>query len=110
MTYTATLNSPDKNVVLPNGTRYQGSAAVVLSDAEYSQLSPPALASLMSIASAGGTVSYTVTIAAGLKGIVLPDGLMHKAGDMVVLSDAQFSTITPNAIATLFSSVVRAVS
>jgi hypothetical protein len=109
VTYTATLNSPDKNVVLPNGTRYQGSAAVVLSDDEYSRLSPTAVASLMSVAPAGGTASYTVTIGAGLKGIVLPDGLMHKAGDVVVLSDQEYSTITPNAIATLFSSVVKAV-
>lgn len=62
MTYTVTLNSPDKNVVLPNGTRYQGSAAVVLSDQEYSMLSPTALAALMSAASAGGTAAYAVTL------------------------------------------------
>jgi hypothetical protein len=109
VTFTVTLNSPDKNVVLPNGTRYQGSAAVVLSDDEYSRLSPTALASLMSAASAGGTATYTVTIAAGLKGVVLPDGLMHKGGDVVVLSDQEYSTITPAAISGLFSSVVTAV-
>jgi hypothetical protein len=109
VTYTVTLNSPDKNVVLPNGTRYQGSAAVVLSDQEYSMLSPTALASLMSAVPAGGTASYTATLSAGLKSVVLPDGLMHKGGDVVVLSDTEYSTMTPNAIATLFSSVVRTV-
>lgn len=106
MTYTATLNSPDHNVVLPNGTRYQGSAAVVLSDDEYAQLSPRA-SSLLTAVYLGGDVGFRVTVAAGITQLVLPDGLRHKSGDVVTLSDSQYSTISPAAVSALFSSVVQ---
>jgi phosphodiesterase/alkaline phosphatase D-like protein len=104
------LNAGLQNVVMPNGSRYAGGAQVILSSDEYSQLSPTARAALMIDSSSGRTGTYTVTVAAGLKGVVLPDGLMHKGGDVVILSDAQYSTITPNAISTIFSSVTLAVS
>lgn len=110
MTYTVTLNGGDQEVVLPNGLRYQGAAVVVLSDAEYAQLSPSALANLMTSVSAGGIAAYRVTIAAGLSGVVLPDGLRHKAGDIVTLSDAGYSTVPAYARASLFSSTVVTVS
>lgn len=110
MTYSVTLNGGDRNVALPNGTRYQGGATVVLSDDEYAQLSPTALSGLMSASSLGGTAAYTVTLNAGLKGVVLPDGLMHHGGDVVVLSDAEYSTITPAAKAALFASTTVTVS
>lgn len=110
MTWQVTLNSGDREVALPNGLRYQGSAQVVLSDRWYAQLSAAALASLMSATSLGGTAAYAVTLAAGLHGVVLPDGLRHKAGDVVTLSDEEFSVLTPNVVSTLFSSVVRTVT
>jgi hypothetical protein len=110
VTWQVTLNGGDKNVALPNGTRYQGSAAVVLSDAEYSQLSPTALASLMSAADLGGIASYQVTIAGGITNLVLPDLIRHKAGDVVTLSDDQYSTISAAAKAAFFSSTVVTVS
>jgi hypothetical protein len=109
MTWTVTLDSGDREVVLPNGLRYQGTAQVVLSDEWYSQLSGAALSSLLSAVSMGGTASYTVTIAAGLDGVVLPDGIRYKGGDVAVLSDEEYSVLTPNAVATLFSSVVTGV-
>lgn len=105
MTYTVTLNSGDVEVVLPNGLRYQGLASVVLSDRWYSQLSDAAKASLLSSSYMNGVASYTVTIAPGSSGVVLPDGIRHKAGDVVVLSDEEYSVLTPSAVAALFSSV-----
>jgi hypothetical protein len=105
VTYTATLNGGDQEVVLPNGLRYQGSAQVVLSDDWYAQLSAHAVSALLSTASLGGTATYQVTIAGGLHGVALPDGLCYKAADVVTLSDEQYSVITPAAVAALFSSV-----
>lgn len=110
MTYTVTLNGGDRDVALPNGLRYQGAAQVVLSDGEYAQLSPHALSALMTSVSAGGIASYKVTIAAGLSNVVLPDGLRHKAGDVITLSDAEYSTIPAYATASLFSSTVVTVT
>jgi hypothetical protein len=106
VTYTVTLNGGDQGVALPNGLRYQGAAQVVLDDSDYAQLSPHALASLMTSVSAGGIASYRVTIAAGQKNVVLPDMLRHKPGDVVTLSDRQYSTIPAYARASLFSSTV----
>jgi hypothetical protein len=110
MTWTVTLDSGDREVVLPNGLRYQGTAQVVLSDGWYAQLSAHALSALLSAESLGGTASYAVTVASGLHGVVLPDGLRHKAGDVVVLSDEEYSLLTPNAVSTLFSSVQTTVN
>lgn len=106
MTYTATVAGGKKDVVLPNGSRYQVGAAVVLSDDENAMLSAGALASLVTDAPLGGTASYAVTIAAGKKDVVLPDGLRHQAGAVVTLSDDEYSTISPAAKAALFSSTV----
>jgi hypothetical protein len=106
MTWTVTLDSGDRDVVLPNGLRYQGSAEVVLSDDWYAQMSASALAALASAAELGGEASYTVTVASGLDGVVLPDGLRHKAGDVVELADEQYSVLTTGAVSTLLSSVV----
>lgn len=108
MTWTVTLDGGDREVVLPNGLRYQGAAEVVLSDDWYGQLSASALESLMSAAYLGGIASYTVTMAGGTSSVVLPDGLLHKAGDVVELADEQYSIVSP-AAAALFSSVTTAV-
>ena len=107
MTWMVTLDSGDREVVLPNGLRYQGTAEIVLSDDWYGQLSAAALESLMSASYLGGIVSYTVTIAEGASGVALPDGLLHKAGDAVTLADWQYSAVPPAAGA-LFSSVATA--
>lgn len=105
MTYAVTLDSGDLEVVLPNSLRYQGTAEVVLSDGWYAQLSAHAIASLLSASYLGGVASYTVTLASGTDGVVLPDGVRHKAGDVVALSDEQYSLLTPSAVSALFSSV-----
>ena len=110
VTYTVTLNGGDQEVVLPNGLRYQGAAQVVLSDAQYAQLSPHALASLMTSVPSGGIAAYQVTIAGGQSNVVLPDKLRHQAGDVVTLSDDEYSTIPAYARASLFSSTVVTVS
>jgi hypothetical protein len=44
-----------------------------------------------------------VTIAAGKTNVVLPNGVRYKAGDVVVLSDEEYSTISAAAKAALFS-------
>jgi hypothetical protein len=46
MAWSVTLDSGLKDVVLPNGQRYQGGAVVVLSDHEIAQISPRAISSL----------------------------------------------------------------
>jgi hypothetical protein len=110
VTWTVTLDGGDREVVLPNGLRYQGAAEVVLSDRWYAQLSAAALASLATAESLGGIAAYTVTVADGVSMAVLPDGLPHKAGDVVTLSDEQWSAVTPSAAEALFSSVATTVS
>lgn len=109
MTWTVTLNGGDRDVALPNGLRYQGTAQVVLSDRWYAQLSAHALSSLMSAVSAGGTAAYRVTLAAGKANVALPNGLRYSAGAVAVLSDEEYSLLTPHAVSMLFSSVVRTV-
>ena len=105
MTWTVTLDSGDRNVVLPNGLRYQGSAEVVLSDQWYGQLTATAVSGLLTAVPAGGEASYTVTLASGLENIVLPNGLRYSAGDTADLSDEQYSVIPAAVSAALFSSV-----
>lgn len=48
---------------------------------------------------------FTVTIASGLTNIVLPNGGTYKTGDVVVLSDDQYSKISSSVSALIFSSV-----
>jgi hypothetical protein len=110
VTWTVTIDDGRQEVVLPNGLRYQGAAEVVLSDRWHSLLSASALSSLMSAESLGGTASYTVTVADGVSMAALPNGLVYGAGDVVVLSDEEYSVITPSAAAALFSSVDTTVS
>jgi hypothetical protein len=52
-------------------------------------------------------VTWQLTVEAGLKEIVLPDGLRHQGGDVIVLSDAQYSILSAHSVATLFSSVTQ---
>jgi len=102
MTYTVTLKAGTKDVLLPNGNRYQATNAPTLSDREYGLLSVNAGA-LVTHSYLGGTVSHQVTIAAGKTNVVLPNGVRYKAGDVVVLSDEEYSTISAAAKAALFS-------
>jgi len=105
MTYEVTLDGGDREIVLPNGLRYQGAAQVVLSDGQYSELSAGALASLLSASYLGGVASYAVTLNSGLGNIVLPDGLRYRGGAVAELADDEYSILTPNSVSTLFSSV-----
>ena len=47
MSWTVTIKSGMKDVVLPNGLRYQAGADVVLSDTEYSKLSASAITGVL---------------------------------------------------------------
>jgi hypothetical protein len=105
MTWTVTVDGGGREVVLPNGLRYQGAAQAVLSDAWYGRLSAEALDSLLTAEYLGGDASYEVTLADGTSGVALPDGLLHKAGDVVTLSDEQYSILSPAAVEGLLSSV-----
>lgn len=42
-------------------------------------------------------MAYTVTLKAGLTNIVLPNGNMYQAGDVVILSDEQYGQMTASA-------------
>jgi hypothetical protein len=50
-------------------------------------------------------MAWSVTIKAGLKDVVLPDGGRYQAGDIVVLSDDQITLLSKTAIASLFTGV-----
>lgn len=49
-------------------------------------------------------MTYAVTVNAGLKNVVLPDGLRHQGGDVVTLTDEQYGMLSPGALASLVSS------
>ena len=105
MTYSVTIAAGKKDVVLPNGNRYQAGAVVALSDDEYSELTPGALKTLISATSyLGAAVTRTIFIAASAKNVVLPNLQRYNGGAMVVLSDAQYSTIDAAAKAAWFAS------
>lgn len=109
MTYTLTVKAGD-SIVAPNGVRYPAGSAFTLTDDQFGLLTAGAKNLLNAGAggtatgSLGGSVSHQVTIAAGLTNVVLPDGLRHKAGDVVVLSDAEYGLIPHAALSSLFSS------
>lgn len=109
MTYSLTVNTGVHGFVAPNGQRYKAGDAFTLTDAEFGRLTAGAKALLTagsgatSTGSLGGTVSHQVTLASGTDNVVLPDGLRHKAGDVVVLSDQEYSTIPASAKSALFS-------
>jgi hypothetical protein len=109
MTYALTVKTGD-SVVAPNGVRYASGSAFTLTDAQFGLLTTGAK-SLLNAGSGGtstgflgGTVSHQVTIAGGLANVVLPDGVRRKAGDVAVLSDAEYGLIPHPALSTLFSS------
>lgn len=111
MTYALTVNSGTDSLVVPDGQRYSAGDSFFLTDAEFGLLTAAAKALLTATGGLGatssgylgGTVSHQVTIAAGLDNVVLPDGLRHQAGDVVVLSDQEYSTIPAAAKSALFS-------
>jgi hypothetical protein len=102
VTYQLTVNGGVKNFVAPNGNRYQAGAVLTVSDREYGLMGAGGRALVAEVYS-GGTVSHTVTIASGKTNVVLPNGNRYKAGDVVVLSDEEYSTISAAAKAALFS-------
>ncbi len=110
MTYLATIAAGKKDVVLPNGNRYQAGAAVTLTDDEYGQMSANAVATLLTApgvhTAGGGNVSRTVTLKSTVFNVVLPNGQRYNASAVVVLSDVQYSTISPAAKTALFASDV----
>jgi hypothetical protein len=109
MTYSLVVNAGVNGFAAPNGQRYKAGDAFTLTDAEFGRLTAAAKAMLTagsggtSTGYLGGTVSHQVTIAAGASNVVLPDGIRHKPGDVVVLSDQEYSTIPASAKAALFS-------
>lgn len=109
MTYSFTVDAGTDGLVAPDGQRYRAGDAFTLSDAEFGLLTEMAKALLSpgeggsSTGYLGGTVSHQVTLAEGTDNVVLPDGLRHRAGDVVVLSDEEYSTIPAAAKAALFS-------
>lgn len=110
MTYTLTVNSGAGGIVMPNGLRYAAGAGFTLADDEFGLLTAGAKALLTAGAGGtatgflGGDVSHQVTIASGLRNVVLPNGLRYGAGAVVVLSDQEYSLISPAAATALFSS------
>lgn len=98
MTYALTVNAGVTGFVTPDGQRRKAGDQFTLTDAEYGLLTAGAKSKLTpgpggtaGTGSLGGTVSHQVTVS--VNGTVLPDGIRHKAGDVVVLSDQEYSTI-----------------
>lgn len=110
MTYALTVNSGTDGIVMPNGIRYAAGAEFTLTDDDFGLLTAGAKSVLTagaggtSTGSLGGTVSHQVTIASGLDNVVLPNGLRYTAGDVTVLSDAEYGLIPAGALSSLFSS------
>lgn len=102
MTWQLTVNAGVKDYAAPNGNRYQAGAVFTVSDREYGLMSAGGRA-LIAPSYLGGTVSHQVTIASGKTNVVLPNLGRYKAGDVVTLSDEQYSTISAGAKAALFS-------
>ncbi|WP_428957941.1 hypothetical protein [Streptomyces sp. cg35] len=42
-------------------------------------------------------MAYTITLKAGLKDVVLPNGNRYQGGDVVILSDEQYGQMTASA-------------
>lgn len=109
MTYALTVNAGE-SVVAPDGLRHPAGDSFTLTDAEFGLLTAGAKGMLAAAdggtatGSLGGTVSHQVTIASGLSNVVLPNGLRYVAGDVVVLSDEEYSLIPDGALSSLFSS------
>jgi hypothetical protein len=52
-------------------------------------------------------VPYQVTVQAGLSNIVLPDGLRHRGGDVVTLTNDEHGQLSATAISSYFSATVN---
>ena len=76
MTWQVTVQSGLREIVLPDGLRYQGGAVVVLDDAQYGQLSANAVATLFSSVSqlGGGGSGLALQETTGIDGFALTDG------------------------------------
>ncbi len=106
MTYQLTVNSGFSNVIGPDGQRHQGGDVFIVSDRQYGSMTAAAVAAFYSKTYLGGTVSHQVTIASGLTNVVLPvrpGGRRCNGGDVVVLSDEEYGTMTAAAKTALFS-------
>jgi hypothetical protein len=110
MTYSVTVNAGVRGLVFPNGIRYRPADQIPVPDRQYSlmtagakSLLTPGPGGTAPTGSLGGSVSHQVTINAGLKNVVLPNGLRYGAGAVVVLSDDEYNLIPAYARATLFS-------
>jgi hypothetical protein len=110
MPYSVTIAAGKKDVILPNMNRYQAGAVVTLTDEQYGRLTARAITTLLTApgvhTAGGGNVSRTVTLKSTVKDVVLPNGLRYGPSAVVVLSDQQYSTISPAAKAALFASDV----
>jgi hypothetical protein len=110
MTYSVTIAANKRDVVLPTGSRYQAGAVVTLTDEQYGRMPASAVASLLTApgvhTAGGGNVSRTVTLKSTVRNVVLPNGIRYNGSAVVVLSDEQYSTISPAARAALFATDV----
>ena len=52
-------------------------------------------------------MSYQVTVASGQQNVVLPDGLRHKPGDTVTLTNDQYAQLTSSALSSLLTGAVN---
>lgn len=50
-------------------------------------------------------MAYQVTVAGGTANVVLPDGLRHRPGDVVTLTDEQYAQLTASAVSSLLTVV-----
>jgi hypothetical protein len=110
MTYALTVKTGESNIACPDGQRRKAGDQFTVSDREYGLMTTAGVAlfspgpgGTVPTGYLGGTVSHQVTINTGLKNVVLPNGNRYKAGDVVVLTDEEYSTIPAAAKSALFS-------
>ena len=106
MTYQLTVKAGLIDVVGPDSQRHQGGDVFIVSDRQYGNIPASAKAACYTAFYLAGTVSHQVTIASGLRDVVLPvkpGGKRCTGGDVVVLSDEEYGTIPASARTALFS-------
>jgi hypothetical protein len=106
MTWQLTVRPGLANVTGPDGQRRQGGDSFIISDRQYGSMTAAALAAFYSKSYLGGTVSHQVTVAPGLRDVVLPvrpGGRRCQGGEVITLSDEEYGTISASTRTALFS-------
>lgn len=87
------------NLVLTNGHVYQNGNTVLLSDNQYSELSPALfLGGSPTLTLNGQDSSSSQTVTVNSNNVVLPNGQLYQSGATVFLSDSEYCRLSAQAI------------